>query len=364
MTKLEIHLKTLTPLWTGGADGRCDRIHETGIIGSLRWWYETIVRGLGGEACDPSQHQCGYAPDKPHQGLCDVCRVFGATGWQRRFRLEVSTQDELAWAENTSLNLKPYGRDRGWFFNPGRVGSVSITITGDDGVLAELSALFRFLETWGHLGARPQLGYGLFQITEPSGRPGAFHWEAKGNPQVGALPDLRTFTFFKLNFSPREENWWAQVSGIRELRSRRGSWNVLERLAAQGMVPVVPALKNHLRFGQTWSSTALPHWLFGTLRRDTRVRSKVGLSWAYHLNETEWEIRGWVYLPQDATGQRARSEITRTLKRALEHPSTWFKAMGVAAGHRYPARVTFEPALRPWQLHTPDQVADFMEAAR
>jgi CRISPR-associated protein Cmr1 len=42
---LSITLKTLTPLWTGGADGKVDRIHETGIIGSLRWWYEAIVRG-------------------------------------------------------------------------------------------------------------------------------------------------------------------------------------------------------------------------------------------------------------------------------------------------------------------------------
>ena len=36
-------LTTLTPLWTGGVSGRCDRLHETGIIGSLRW----VVRGGG-----------------------------------------------------------------------------------------------------------------------------------------------------------------------------------------------------------------------------------------------------------------------------------------------------------------------------
>lgn len=37
---MEIKLRTLTPLWTGGVGGTCDRVHETGIIGSLRWWYE------------------------------------------------------------------------------------------------------------------------------------------------------------------------------------------------------------------------------------------------------------------------------------------------------------------------------------
>jgi len=35
---MELTIETLTPLWTGGVDGRADRIHETGILGSLRWW--------------------------------------------------------------------------------------------------------------------------------------------------------------------------------------------------------------------------------------------------------------------------------------------------------------------------------------
>lgn len=42
---MEIRLRTLTPLWTGGVDGTCDLLHVTGIMGSLRWWYEAIVRG-------------------------------------------------------------------------------------------------------------------------------------------------------------------------------------------------------------------------------------------------------------------------------------------------------------------------------
>jgi CRISPR-associated protein Cmr1 len=42
-------------LWTGGpVSGKMERVHETGIIGSLRWWYEAIVRSLGGSVCDPT----------------------------------------------------------------------------------------------------------------------------------------------------------------------------------------------------------------------------------------------------------------------------------------------------------------------
>ena len=80
---MEIRLKALTPLWTGGVDRRSDRIHETGIIGSLRWWYEALLRGLDGPACDPSGHDC------KGESHCAACELFGCTGWARKFRFEV-----------------------------------------------------------------------------------------------------------------------------------------------------------------------------------------------------------------------------------------------------------------------------------
>jgi CRISPR-associated protein Cmr1 len=89
----KIILKTLTPLWTGGVDGTCDRLHETGLIGSLRWWYEALVRGLGGYACDPTEHSCTFDEERYRKsradderqrlrdaGVCDVCQLFGCTG--------------------------------------------------------------------------------------------------------------------------------------------------------------------------------------------------------------------------------------------------------------------------------------------
>jgi CRISPR-associated protein Cmr1 len=90
---MEIKLKTLTPIWTGGVDQRCDRIHETGIIGSLRWWYEVLVRGLEGTACDPSAKKV-RCPDTNKEPCdrghhCVVCELFGCTGWARKFRLIV-----------------------------------------------------------------------------------------------------------------------------------------------------------------------------------------------------------------------------------------------------------------------------------
>lgn len=83
---MEIELKALTPLWMGGVDQQPDRVHETGLIGSLRWWYEALVRGLGGFACDPTdEYRC---PDQNGKH-CVVCELFGCTGWARKFRLQV-----------------------------------------------------------------------------------------------------------------------------------------------------------------------------------------------------------------------------------------------------------------------------------
>jgi len=41
---VNITLIALTPLWTGGVDQTCDHLHETGLIGALRWWYEARMR--------------------------------------------------------------------------------------------------------------------------------------------------------------------------------------------------------------------------------------------------------------------------------------------------------------------------------
>ncbi|WP_213698045.1 type III-B CRISPR module RAMP protein Cmr1 [Acetomicrobium sp.] len=87
-------LKALTDLWTGSVileerNGQIkektvpDRLITTGLLGSIRWWFEVLVRGLGGNACDPTDTKC---EDRNH---CVVCELFGCTGWARKFRFEV-----------------------------------------------------------------------------------------------------------------------------------------------------------------------------------------------------------------------------------------------------------------------------------
>jgi len=84
---IQVKIKILTPIRTGNEHRKYDTLRETGLIGSLRWWYEALIRGLGGSACDPTSSKCDR---KNH---CDACELFGCTGWARKFRLEVQNEN-------------------------------------------------------------------------------------------------------------------------------------------------------------------------------------------------------------------------------------------------------------------------------
>jgi CRISPR-associated protein Cmr1 len=340
-----------SPIWTGGVDGATDSIHATGLIGGLRWWYEAILRGLGNTVCDYRRSPC--------QGLqvCAACSMFGATGYRRRFTLRVQGQTvEPAWPGKQPINLRPPDRTRGWFLGPGMTGTFSVFLTASPSDQAELVSLLRFLERWGTLGAKPQLGYGAFSL---SGLPAdSARWEAasQAGQNPPGLPDLRRFAFFCFRFVPPSGEWWRQVPGIRQFCAAPERRALMDKLGGNGMVPVAPALRNFLRYDQReWSSQDIPHWLFGTLHGNTRVRSKLGMGWATRDGQ-EWEVKGWVSVPQDRIGSRYLPEIVAVLK-TLESPETWSQALGLRPAK---ARVVtaFQP--RPWDLHTSVQVATLL----
>lgn len=93
--KKEWTFTALTDIWTGSIDGNHQLLKNTGLLGSIRWWFEVLVRGLGGYACDPTgdsrcrpEHYKNITDDKHH---CVVCELFGCTNWARKFRFEVDT---------------------------------------------------------------------------------------------------------------------------------------------------------------------------------------------------------------------------------------------------------------------------------
>jgi CRISPR-associated protein Cmr1 len=108
---MRISLATLTPIWTGNVDRDSPTLRETGIIGSLRWWYEGLHRGLGHYVCEPVEGKgCQFDAEAYKQAknrgveaaveaglrdVCPVCRLFGCTGWARRFRVSATGMQTL-----------------------------------------------------------------------------------------------------------------------------------------------------------------------------------------------------------------------------------------------------------------------------
>lgn len=191
MQKLELRLRTLTPLWTGDISGNSSHIRETGLLGSLRWWYEGIIRGMGGSVCDPlAKGHCEFKqekPEPPEQQLCPACLLFGCTGWQRRFRLEVTGLEPIplffvasSSVYQTSGNWlwRMFGADEAGGKKQGRGSSIKFTLgvqalwgtktklriiplkVFQGNISAQIAYLLNIISKWGALGAKTQNGFG------------------------------------------------------------------------------------------------------------------------------------------------------------------------------------------------------------
>jgi len=280
---MELHIKTLTPLWTGGAyAGKVDRIHETGILGSLRWWYEALLRGLGGKVCDPSEDACQFDVEKYEEshclsdaGLCDVCQVFGATGWQRRFRLVITDQTQQDTSSPTRISaqcINPKTRkEPTWYFpDHPRAGSLSIRIQSRDSKFspAVIGGLIQFIADWAAIGAKTQMGFGVIKLQ--NGRfetKSLYNWLdsiTAGCCAYHDLPSLQNLFFACVQQKD------ATVQEVFNLKY------VLRQLFAKD--------KN------------LRHFIMGVTEKKQRIASKVKVSRPY----SDGLIRVWGWIPETA----------------------------------------------------------------
>ncbi len=337
MQTLTIRLRTRTPLWTGGLDGSMDRIHETGLLGSLRWWYEAIVRGLGGWACDPTEGD--RCPDRQGR-YCDVCTVFGATGLQRAFRLE----GPVWWNKERSKKLVLKMRDhRGWHLGRGLLGEGTLQFVplrlpkgwSRENLWKTLSLTLYLIECWSGLGAHTQQGYGVLEVDGllPSDLDGWEPWPQQRSTlrSIQRLPDrpsLDGFFFAKVRFtieshepkkwlhkcvhniSPTDElNWYLQQSNASQQRS---------------VLPLAPVVRYHLRHmvRSKWDGKYhLRHRLMGELGQ----KSLIHVSHAYPVKENKWEFRIWGWMPESLSKGVSRADVLTELK-------SW---LGVSQHHQW-----------------------------
>ena len=331
MADLTVRIRTLTPLWTGGVDGTMDRIHETGILGSLRWWYEAIVRGLGGSACDPtSDDRC---PDKDGN-YCDVCAVFGATGLQRAFRLE----GPVWWNEerNRRLTIR-VNRNRGWYLGRGFLGQGEFHLrtlrlpegwTHEDLQQTVLLTLL-LISCWGGLGPKTQQGYGVMQViqiangltlnveqaVEVLNENPKQRQKRRTNVSASNLPSLDGFFFAKIRFP----NQTTSLNPNDEIEWYLNRANSAQRNA---VLPLAPMVRYHLRGfmhpqrppKSSGCHENVRHRLMGELGK----KSLIHVSHAYPAEDSnQWEFRIWGWIPEVLHSSVSRVNVFQHLRQWL-----------------------------------------------
>ena len=107
VNKSTVQIQPLTPIWTGNMNGHADReLCLSGLMGSLRWWWEILERGVSARI--PNIDQLDQKNADP------VSKVFGLTGQRRAFRMLIG-RSALTPAP-INKRVRPEGTQRGWFF--------------------------------------------------------------------------------------------------------------------------------------------------------------------------------------------------------------------------------------------------------
>lgn len=353
MTEMQITFKTLTPLWTGGANRNSERARETGLLGSLRWWYEGIMRGLGGRVCDATADEAlqrcifeqkrGETFENAYGRLCLACRLFGCTGWRRRFRLEVEGLEpqDLFFVASREV----YGPSGNWLWRVfggqelggtkkgrgvnttftfgvkalwGEKATLRVIPLGEDAedTLARVAFLLNTVARWGALGAKPQHGFGQVQIVD--GLDQDLFERGKRLVRTDALRDQKkaSLDFFNLGYF---------FSHIYQVGSVESYLNQVKEIGTppQGFnyrhhfIPCAFDIRYKSRrdfgmrlwFRKKWG-TEPAHRLFGRSDARSEKERAAGRIHVSHLYRTEpdgpWYLKVWGHVPsnlQDGQGK-------------------------------------------------------------
>lgn len=206
-------LKALADIWTGDGSGNAGRLITTGLLGSIRWWFEVLARGLGGCACDPS-NTGSRCPDR--QGRrCVVCELFGCTGWARKFRFDVldsdrhAQQNQIKKGETFHLvftPLRPIGREE-W---------------------ALLDATIRFIADYAAIGGKT-----VYKPSDQSARQDLDHHHDYGIVSVEEPGDANAVSLEALQAYVGEKRWRRVNHGDFAWASLENFWCVSGRYLAR-----------------------------------------------------------------------------------------------------------------------------------
>lgn len=340
---MEVKIRTCTPIWTGGIEsGKCDRIHETSILGSLRWWMEVLVRGLGGQVNDPtaekSEERSGLNPEKFNAkkycelqdevkrrkylrdaGLCDVSQIFGATGWKRQFRLEIQNNEisdakikHTITADRTYKNYKGEEKPPTWYFrdskppNAPKNGTFTIKIQSLNPSFKPeiIGGLIQFIADWSALGARPQMGFGVIKIEGDRLPMQPLHeWliSTAGNEPDKQLPSLKNIFLAKIqskDSSFDEKSTFNLKYDLRQLFRTNE-----DKPEAKSNKPI---LKKNKQKDEVAEERELRHFIMGAAPKNSdqdsnsenKEAAKVKISRPYKDDKGNTVMRVWGWIPE------------------------------------------------------------------
>lgn len=339
MEEFSVTIKPLTPIWTGDANGKNSTLRETGIIGSLRWWYEALIRGLGGYACDPTKDstkensKCTLDYKKfvkdikegkstkealDNRKICQACQLFGCTGWSRKFKLEMNFNTTIPeiWIGTRGRDLK---RNVSGFMSDGTITLIFVPlkeISEDEWRL--LNATLNIIENYGALGARISQGNGVIKIVKnrlPHVNEKIIQ-KFKNDYGDNNLPNLKDFFFyqFQLKFTKEvselidKKVFWTHRNNHQNFPDNWENWKKLWN--DYYFLPIAFHIRDSLR--PLESEKTKKHNIFGELGKG----SKIFVSHGYKIDENTVEVRIFGY-DIDSIKNTIKDKLQKNLKKNL-----------------------------------------------
>ncbi|NQS76786.1 MAG: type III-B CRISPR module RAMP protein Cmr1 [Peptococcaceae bacterium] len=202
MITVNIKANTTTPVWTGDAWGEFKKLKPQSIQGALRFWFEVIcyaseidiknyneeklddkkfkssIKQVIDNAAENGENMTIYNAKKKalhNLGVSYPSQYFGCNGWRGFIRIKSIEQDYNNQSKNP-LGLKrvlyknPEDKHKSpkWYFgHPYYFGTFVITIELEDEELKAnvLYPLLRFIERYGFIGGKNNLGYGRVRFS-------------------------------------------------------------------------------------------------------------------------------------------------------------------------------------------------------
>jgi len=266
---MEWKLKALKPIWTGDVNRQGNRFVPTGLMGSLRWWFEVLVRGLGGHACDPTANNGVRCPDndkEPHEPghHCVVCELFGCTGWARKFRLMVVDendqviQSQIQEGQTFALRFIPLRpiQEEEWCLL-----DATLRLIADYGAIGG-KTVFKPSDERGRENARHHQDFGLVQYVQ-----GCDDWQCDKT-----LEDIRAYVTnnrWRTNFNDSAFSW----ASLQNFWCVKGRYLARQDSNQSSFNKVIGRQENKSQAQQLSQNTDANRWLAGRQQESKKVFS-------------------------------------------------------------------------------------------